>query len=246
LPVGPCELLRIHYRFGRRLRVLFRLATGRGWVWISGRAFPEGQAEAAFHRAAAAATAQRGRLRRVLHATDLAAVFWTFPNDRKLVSLKTLLCQALATPVKRAGSGQMLVLEAVDGRRIVDLVDGEAVTGTELLGTALAAFHTLAPPPEVPRFTRHEPPRLADAARLLARACPSVGRQAEALAAELLRRFEPSADPHVCLHGDVHAKNGILAGNRAALVALDKVCLGEPAADVGSYLSLLRYEHLIG
>src|SRR5439155_615116 len=36
------------------------------------------------------------------------------------------------------------------------------------------------------------------------------------------------------------------AGNRAALVDLDKVCLGEPAADVGSYLSLLRYEHLIG
>ena len=316
LPVGPCELLRIHYRFGRRLRVLFRLRTGRGWVWVTGRAFPEGQAEAAFHGAAAAATAACGRLRRVVHATDAAAVFWTFPNDRKLVSLKTLLREALAiarelggprghtrvlaykpetslvlvlhelsgratayakvyqeglgecarrihaslagqlepddphlalaAPVKRAGSGQMLVLEAVDGRRIVDLVDGEAVTGTALLGTALAAFHTLAPPPEVPRFTRHEPPRLADAARLLARACPSVGHQAEALAAELLRRFEPSADPHVCLHGDVHAKNGILAGNRVALVDLDKVCLGEPAADLGSYLSLLRYEHLIG
>ncbi len=316
LPVGPCELLRIHYRFGRRLRVLFRLRTGRGWVWVTGRAFPERQAEAAFHGAAAAATAACGRLRRVVHATDAAAVFWTFPNDRKLVSLKTLLREALAiarelggprgharilaykpetslvlvlhelsgratayakvyqdglgewarrihtslarqlgpddphlalaAPAQRAGSGQIVVLEAVDGRRIIDLADGEAVTGTARLGTALATFHTLAPPPEVPRFTRHEPPRLADAARLLARACPRVGRQAEALATELLRRFEPSAEPPVCLHGDVHAKNGILAGNRAALVDLDKLCLGEPAADLGSYLSLLRYEHLVG
>src|SRR5438067_1025560 len=270
LPVGPCELLRIHYRFGRRLRVLFRLRTGRGWVWVTGRAFPERQAEAAFHGAAAAATAACGRLRRVVHATDAAAVFWTFPNDRKLVSLKTLLREALAiarelggprgharilaykpetslvlvlhelsgratayakvyqeglgewarrihgslarqlgpddphlalaAPAQRAGSGQIVVLEAVEGRRIIDLADGEAVTGTARLGTALATFHTLAPPPEVPRFTRHEPPRLADAARLLARACPRVGRQAEALATELLRRFEPSAEPAVLFY----------------------------------------------
>ena len=73
-----------------------------------------------------------------------------------------------------------------------------------------------------------------------------MGRQAQALAAQLVRRFEPSPDPFVCLHGDVHAKNGILAGDRVALIDLDKVCLGEPAADLGSFLSLLRYERLVG
>ncbi len=316
LPVGPCERVRADYRFGKRLRVLLRFRTGSGWAWITGRAFPDGQAEEAFRRAGAVASTARGGLRGVVHATDLGALFWTFPNDRKLVSLAAVLRDAsalardlggpgararvlgykpekslvlallepsgravayvkvhqdgvaeqagrihaflarqlepddrnlaLAAPLTRAGSGQTLVLDAVDGRRVADLAEAEAATGTALLGTALAAFHALAPPADVPRFTRHEPARLAEAAGLLARACPNVGRQAQALAAQLVRRFEPSPDPLVCLHGDVHAKNGILAGDRVALIDLDKVCLGEPAADLGSFLSLLRYERLVG
>ena len=316
LRVRTCELVRTDYRFGKRLRVLLRLGTEDGPAWITGRSFPDGQAAEAFRRAAPVAKSACGRLRGVAHATDLEAVFWTFPNDRKLLTLESILRRAsvlardlggpeartrvlgykpekslvlelrarsgravayvkvaqdglaahagevhafmarqleaddrdlaLAAPVTGVASGSMLVLEAIDGRRIVDLGDAEAPGGTALLGTALAAFHSLAAPVELPRFDRHDPARLAAAAGLLARACPRVARDAEALAAELVRRFEPPAGPPVCLHGDVHAKNGIVAGQRVALVDLDKVCLGEPAADLGSFLSLLRYERLVG
>jgi len=314
-PAGPSECLRIDYRFGRRLRVLLRVRIGRRWRWVSGRTYPDAQAEAAFEEAAARAETSAGP-RGVVPARAFGAVLWTFPNDRKLVQLAGLLRElrplarrlggpasgarivgykpeksvvvelhdgtgrrfayakvykdrlaaqarrihawlarqvppddphlTLAAPLASAASGEVFVLEAISGRRIADLGGAEACSSVARLGAALAAFHSLTPPQESPRFTRYDPDRLVAAAELLARACPRVGREAHHLVAELARRFEPSPEPLACLHGDVHPKNGILAGDRVALIDLDKTCRGAAAVDVGSFLSLLRYERALG
>jgi Ser/Thr protein kinase RdoA (MazF antagonist) len=50
----------------------------------------------------------------------------------------------------------------------------------------------------------------------------------------------------VCLHGDVHPKNGILLERGVALIDLDQASLGPAAADLGSLLAALRYEQHIG
>ena len=53
-------------------------------------------------------------------------------------------------------------------------------------------------------------------------------------------------EPSVCLHGDVHPKNGILLEKGIALIDLDQASVGPPAADLGSLLAALRYERHIG
>jgi Ser/Thr protein kinase RdoA (MazF antagonist) len=47
--------------------------------------------------------------------------------------------------------------------------------------------------------------------------------------------------PRVCLHGDVHPKNGILRGERLTLIDLDQCGTGDAAADLGSLLASLTY-----
>ena len=86
VPVGRCEVVHTNYRFGKYLRLLYRLRIGRRWRWVSACAFPDGGAEEAF-RGATHAAARRAGLRAVVRGTHLGAVFWTFPNDRGLVRL---------------------------------------------------------------------------------------------------------------------------------------------------------------
>jgi len=313
VPVERCELVRAHYRFGRSLRVLHRLRIRNQWRWVSGRVFKDARAEKAFRLAGSPATV-RGGLRDVVFDPDLAAVFWTFPNDRALVDLVELLTEtralarrlsgprvtarivgyrpehslvlrvvdpagrsvsyakiyrnggheaarrhdvltrqvAAADPhlripgaIARTADGRIVVFEAIDGHRLGELDETAIEAGVACHGAALATFHALAPPPGVPRFTRVDPDQLAKAATMLAHARPDVAPEAEALAAELGRR-EPSSEPPVCLHGDVHLHNGILTGNRVALIDFDKLAIGPPAVDLGSFLSLLRYQTAAG
>ncbi|TMA45607.1 MAG: hypothetical protein E6J81_12350 [Deltaproteobacteria bacterium] len=150
----------------------------------------------------------------------------------------------LATPLVSTAAAEPLVLEAITGRRIADLGGREACSGVARLGAALADFHSLTPPKGSSRFNRYDPERLAAAAELLAQACPRVAREARTLVDEL-GRVEPSREPLACLHGDVHPKNGLLAGTRVALIDLDKTSRGDAAVDLGSFLSLLSYERVL-
>ena len=315
VPVARCEVVQTNYRFGKHLRLLYRLRIGRRWRWVSASAFPDGAAEEGF-RGATQAAARRAGLRAVVRGTHLGAVFCTFPNDPRLVRLTALLREAhalarrmggpgsqvrivrykpettlvlqlvdpsgrclsyakiyrpargetagrlhaslarqlrpddphlrLPAPLACVAGGQMLLLEAIEGRRIGALQGREAEVGLERLGASLATFHSLEPPVEAPRFTRCDAACLTEAASVLARARPSLGAEAEALAGELVRRFEPPPDRPVCLHGDMHTGNGILAGSGVGLIDLDKVSLGPAAIDLGRLLCLLRYKRLGG
>ena len=313
VPVERCELVRAHYRFGRSLRVLHRLRIRDQWRWVSGRVFKDARAEKAFRLAGSPATV-RGGLRDVVYDADLAAVFWTFPNDRALLDLVALLAETRAlarqlhgprvvarivgyrpehslvlrvvdpcgrsvsyakiyrnggheaarrhdlltrqvpaadphlripAAIARTADGRIVVFEAIDGHRLGELGETAIEAGVACHGAALATFHALTPPPGVPRFARVDPDQLAKAAAMLARARPDVAPEAEALAAQLGRR-EPRGGPPVCLHGDVHLHNGILAGDRVALIDFDKLALGPAAVDLGSFLSLLRYQTAVG
>jgi len=244
-------VVQTNYRFGKHLRLLYRLRIGRRWRWVSASAFPDGAAEEGF-RGATQAAARRAGLRAVVRGTHLGAVFCTFPNDPRLVRLTALLREAhalarrmggpgsqvrivrykpettlvlqlvepsgrclsyakiyrpargetagrlhaslarqlrpddphlrLPAPLACVAGGQMLLLEAIEGRQIGALEGREAEVGLARLGAALATFHSLEPPVEAPRFTRYDEACLTEAASVLAQARPSLGPEAEALA----------------------------------------------------------------
>jgi Ser/Thr protein kinase RdoA (MazF antagonist) len=136
------------------------------------------------------------------------------------------------------------VLEAVEGRRIDALRGPEQLEATRRFGAALATLHSLPVPDGLPRFARLDPERHGQAAELLGRALPDVAGAAHRLVAELAGSPAP-ADPPVCVHGDVHPKNGLLQGRRVALIDLDQAGPGPAAAELGSALAGLRYHALV-
>jgi tRNA A-37 threonylcarbamoyl transferase component Bud32 len=140
----------------------------------------------------------------------------------------------------------MLLLEAVEGRRIADLHGDDLLQGYRQLGASLAALHNLPLPDGLPSFKRLDLQRIRRAARVVGQARPDVRREAHDLANELSLRWEPSSVPVVCLHGDVHPKNGILHGDRLTLIDLDQAATGNAAADLGSLLGNLAYTHRAG
>ena len=149
---------------------------------------------------------------------------------------------ALRVPAVLASSDadRMLVVEAIDGRRIDTLRDPELLEAMRRFGAALATLHALPVVPGLPPFTRLDADRQAPAAAVIGRARPDVADAAARLAGDL-EAAAPAAGETVCLHGDVHLKNGLVQGRRIALIDLDQVGLGPAAADLGSAMAGIRY-----
>lgn len=89
LDVSACERVRTKYRVGESLRVLHRVRVAGHDYTVAARAFAAGESRRAYERAARSAV-ECAPLRAVLHDAELDAVFWTFPNDRRLSGLGLL------------------------------------------------------------------------------------------------------------------------------------------------------------
>ena len=83
---ATAERVYAKYRVGESLRVVYRLD---GAHHVAARTFRDGESADAYDRARAGAV-PAGPLPPVLHAEALDTVFWTFPNDRKLATLRLL------------------------------------------------------------------------------------------------------------------------------------------------------------
>jgi Phosphotransferase enzyme family len=160
----------------------------------------------------------------------------------------------VAGPAAEAGFGlprvvgslparHVVVLEAVPGRRLDGLKGADLAVGLRSLGRALARLHGL-PADAEQAFRRFSPNALCAAATLLARVRPDIGPDAHTLAGRLAD--EGTFTGSALLHGDVHLKNGLLAGEDVRLLDLDQCARGHPAADIGALLAALRHRQLVG
>jgi Ser/Thr protein kinase RdoA (MazF antagonist) len=175
-------------------------------------------------------------------------------EGRQVYNVYRALAQRLATDganitITRAlaydETHRTLLLAPADGARIADLADDELPRGYGRLGVALAALHNAPAPQGLQPFTRLDAKRLRQAALAIGAARPDVRREASELADDLERlREQDDAAPRVCLHGDVHPKNGIIQGERLTLIDLDQCGTGHAAADLGSLLASLTYNRL--
>jgi aminoglycoside phosphotransferase len=85
--IGSCRLGSVCYRPGTRLRVVYELEIDGHNVHVAASTFAtHTRSERAFHEAIDTARGS-GPFRPVVYDTDLDTVFWTFPNDRKLMNL---------------------------------------------------------------------------------------------------------------------------------------------------------------
>jgi aminoglycoside phosphotransferase len=153
-------------------------------------------------------------------------------------------CARVVKPLEYSEPHRLLLLKAVTGTRIADLKHDELSDGFAGLAQTLASLHSAPVPRQLPRFHRHDLDRLRKCVRIVGRARPDVARVANQLDDDL-RSTVPPAEPLVCLHGDVHPKNGI-ANGVVTLIDLDQSAIGPAAADLGSMLALLHYNRRTG
>jgi aminoglycoside phosphotransferase len=153
-------------------------------------------------------------------------------------------CTRVVKPLEYSQSHRLLLLEAVPGSRIADLQDKQLSEGLAGLAQAVASLHSASIPSQR-RFRRHDPDRLRNCARIIAMARPDVAPVANELGRELCSTM-PAEEPFVCLHGDVHPKNGIALNGLVTLIDLDQSAIGPAAADLGSMLALLHYNWRTG
>lgn len=171
-------------------------------------------------------------------------VFQTYRGlSVNLTSNKTDLHIAKAFRYSKAH--RLLLLESIHGSRVADLKGANLRRGLHNLGSTLAALHACSLPENLPRFKRLDVEKLQRAALLISRARPDVASLAGTLASELLCQLPPP-DDFVCLHGDVHPKNGIALDGKVTLIDLDQAAAGPAAADLGSLLAACRYNRLVG
>ena len=154
-------------------------------------------------------------------------------------------CTRVVKPLEYSKSHNLLLLEAIQGNRISDLEDKDLSDGFAGLAEALAALHSTPIPTQLPRFRRHDPDRLRNCVRIIGIARPDVAAVAAEVGHELCATV-PREEPPVCLHGDVHPKNGIASNGFVTLIDLDQSGTGPAAADLGSLLALLHYNWRIG
>ena len=100
-------------------------------------------------------------------------------------------------------------------------------------------------PAAAPRFARLDSGGLHTAAGVIGLLTPELAGTADRLAVELDARRAPAA-PAVCLHGDPHLHNALVHPGAIALVDLDDVCAGPPAADLARVLAELAYLRALG
>lgn len=142
---------------------------------------------------------------------------------------------------------RMLLLERIEGSHLADLQDKDkTLRGYRQLGAALATLHGLSIPEGLPSFRRLELKRIRQAARIIGQARPDVRKEALELAEKLTALRDFKSERVVCLHGDVHPKNGIQTQDGLTLIDMDQAAVGDPAADIGSFLASLSYNHLTG
>lgn len=87
--IDACERLRVKYRVGESLRVLYGVTVRGRQVPVSVRTFRGGRSARAY-RSALETALPAGPLPAVAHDEELDAVFWTFPNDRRIRDLGLL------------------------------------------------------------------------------------------------------------------------------------------------------------
>jgi aminoglycoside phosphotransferase (APT) family kinase protein len=180
---------------------------------------------------------------KVAAAHQAARDYTTYASLRTALDpLHPWLC--LPQPLAYSGSQRTLWLEALPGRRMAASGGDDEIPDLERLGAAVAAFHGLALA-GAPLFDRLSTAQIAREAAPMRLSRPDATDAVDHLAARLTATAT-APDGHACLHGDLHPHNALVCSDRVALVDVEDVGVGAPAADIASLLAGLLYRRETG
>lgn len=151
----------------------------------------------------------------------------------------------IAQPLAYSEQHRILVVEPITGPSIRNLTGGELAAGLHAYGAALAHLHSL-PPDGAEAGGPDALDRLRRRAEGVCLVLPDVADQVCELLDELTARWGEARGPSVPIHGDTNENNAIREGDHIALIDFDRAGVGSAGADVGNFLSLIRYFRVLG
>jgi hypothetical protein len=222
LATARLQVATIRYRPGQRhvLRVTDPDG-GRGFVVKTDR-------DRSGPRAISAARGLRPMLASLCPAADLVE-----PLGHSALEWAAVWRLAGGTPLSQllAGRGEAAAYVSLVGQAARALHD-HGRSALDLAGLALLPEHGL-------DAEAASALRAGDHLRVL---LPALGRQYDELVTAVSRSVAAMpADTPTFLHGDLKSDNLLVEDGRVRLLDLDRVCVGDPAADLGKFLADLRW-----
>jgi Ser/Thr protein kinase RdoA (MazF antagonist) len=123
------ERVRATYRIGASLRILHRFEAAGRTIHVAARGFQGGRSAHAYEKALASEHHVNGSRSGVVHGPDLDAVFWLFPNDRRLPALQTIgeVRESLSPYLPRPWAHSRLVAWAPERSATFQCLDADGV-----------------------------------------------------------------------------------------------------------------------
>jgi Phosphotransferase enzyme family len=136
---------------------------------------------------------------------------------------------------------------ALPGSTLLDVAPQVSRAASMRVGALLAALHAT----PVPAERRNDASQWRERLRMVADVLACVEPRWEPLVRELASSLALGVDaawgaPSVTLHGDLHPRNVLVAGERFGLIDLDSVQLGPAIADLGDWIADALYRALLG
>lgn len=125
LPIDECTQTRVKYRIGVRLRVVHRIRSRGVGYDVAASTFPTVERSERAYLQGLARAVPCEPLLPVVHDVEQRTVFWTFPNDRKIVHLHALTAprRGLADLLAPAWAESLLVAYAPEQAATVRCLD---------------------------------------------------------------------------------------------------------------------------
>jgi Ser/Thr protein kinase RdoA (MazF antagonist) len=205
------------------LRYLLGSREGQGSEDVIGKAYREGS------KAARAWHAQNA-----LYAQTVEGVI--IPRPIRLISEWNLVLMAFVpgTPMK----------QVLDAGTTVHRLAEEA---TRRIAVALAALHRVNYQGEETRTLDNQLHLFRDRAADLHVVAPLLAKEVDALLDRIGTLAERSnVDALSCIHGECKASQFLMDHDQVVMVDFDRVCLGDPALDVGNFMASLHKEAVQG
>ena len=159
-------------------------------------------------------------------------------------------CPPLRVPrlLGRGDAEGIVALEWLTGRLLAAaLADGAVALATvTAVGAALGELHSQRCSSLPTIEPGMEAAGLLDLAADLAFLCPDLARAAQDLAGRLAARLREPSPARCPIHGDFYAEQVLLDDAGVAIFDLDRAALGDPAADLGTFIAHLEREALHG
>ena len=155
----------------------------------------------------------------------------------------------LARPLSYQPHLQTLWQAGLEGQTLNDLMTEPCFAALlSQAAAAVARLHSLGTQvTAVAHTSSNRLETLAKTASLLSLVKPDSKARMDTLASQLVETSDMRPTrPMALLHGDLHLKNFFVTTDQIALIDLDNVCLGDPLADLGSFVASLYYRQLLG